>query len=568
MDYKKCFADLILEQLGSDFNFQEIYDLIEIPPKIDLGNFSFPCFFLSKSLKKSPVVISNNLSENIFSYIFSFKSLNGYLNATINSSILVKNVISEILNKKKDFGKSDFGKNKSFVIDTFQPNPLKMLHIGHIRNGVVGESICRLLKFTGFDPRPVSYMGDVGTHIAKWLWYYDNFLAENKKLIPEKDKSKWFGNIYILAGEKILENKDLYKAQVESYQIQLIKNINLQNRLKLFIDSSFNGYMEVAKELDINLCFNFFESQSEKKFNEIKEGLFNKYNYIFKEDQGAIVADLNDKHLGNFIIIKSNHALLYGAKDIGLINLKKEKFKDCNNFLYIVASEQEFYFEQLFKLFKIIYPNLDNKHISHGLVNTPEGKMKSRSGSLFLYEDFRDALFEKVNFVLDQNGLDKDSQVIKDISFGTIKFELLKNSIFKTIVFDINKSTDLNGDSSAYVQYSGVRAKSILDKSNFNNFNTDFLFLKDDFEKEELLLINKLNEFKEKVIYASKDFKPNIIANYVIELSHIFNKFYNSCHVLCNNKSISTNRLLFTKAFYIVLENALYLLGINIPSKM
>ena len=568
MDYKKEFTNLILNELGSDFSFEKIYNLIEIPPSIDLGSLSFPCFILSKTLKKSPVEISKNISEKLNSDIFDFKSVNGYLNATIKNSILFEDVISEVINKKESFGKSDFGNKKQYVIDTYQPNPLKMLHIGHIRNGVTGEAICRILEFTGFDPKPVSYMGDIGTHIAKWLWFYDNFLEEENKKIPEKDVSKWFGSIYVRAGEKLSENPEEYKEQIDKLQVDLITNKNLQERLKIFVDSSFKAYMQVAQELDINLVDSIFESESETEFNLIKEDLIKTHKNLFKEDQGAFVADLDDEKLGVFLLIKSNGALLYGAKDVGLLNLKLKKFPECKDFLYVIASEQDFYLEQLFKLFEKIYPNTTNRHISHGLVNTPEGKMKSRSGSLFLSVDFRDALYDKVKSVLDENALEHDFDVIKDISLGTIKFELLKSSVSKTIVFDINTATDLNGDSSAYLQYSGVRAKSILEKSNNLDISLNSLTKDIAFEKEEIILLNKILEFKEKVIFASKDFKPNIIANYALELAHIFNKFYNSCHVLCDNVNIKNNRLLLTKSFYIVLENALNLLGIKIPEKM
>ncbi len=443
-----------------------------------------------------------------------------------------------------------------------------MLHIGHIRNGVVGEAIHRLLDFINQDSKPVSYMGDIGTHIAKWMWYYKNFLKEEDKVVPKENVSKWFGNIYLKSGEKLEENED-YKEDIEKIQVDLITNKELQKELKDLVKASFDAYLVVANELDITLVDNVFESECEVKFNKkIKDDLFNKHKDVFIEDDNAIVADLKDKELGNFILIKSNGALLYGAKDIGLLDIKKDKFPNCNDFLYVVASEQDFYFKQLFKLFSLIYPDVNNYHINFGLVNTPEGKMKSREGNMILYEDFRDSLFSKVENVLKDNDLEVDAQVIKDISFGTIKFEMLKIATHKNFVFDLEKAIDLQGDSSAYVQYSGVRAKSILNKSNSLDISIDKINTNIDFEKEELILLNKLNEFKEKVIYAAKNYKPNVIANYSLELAHVFNKFYTNCQVLHSDSNIKNNRLLLVRAFLITLENALYLLGINIPKKM
>jgi arginyl-tRNA synthetase len=215
----------------------------------------------------------------------------------------------------------------------------------------------------------------------------------------------------------------------------------------------------------------------------------------------------------------------------------------------------------------MIYSNIYNKHISFGLVNTPEGKMKSRAGDMFLYEDLRDTLFDKVKEVLKSNDLDTDNDIVNNIVFGTIKFELLKISTQKNIIFDINSAIDLTGDSSAYIQYSGVRAKSILEKS--NSLDISIKDIKNTkLEKDEINLLRKINQFSEKIESAAINYKPNIIANYCIEISHLFNKFYTNCQVLSEDENIKKNRLLLVKSYFITLKNALYLLGINIPKKM
>lgn len=568
MDYKNKFAELIFQVIDTT-EIQEIDVLKNIskPPKPELGDLSFATFFLSKILKKAPTIISDEIVSKLNSDLFTFSSVNGFVNAKINNKVFVKDTLSEIFETKEKYGYSTKEKPIQYVIDTFQPNPLKMLHIGHIRNGVVGEAIYRLLKASGDDPIPVTYMGDIGTHIAKWLWYYNNFVEDSKKEIPTTEVSKWFGNIYLAAGKKLEENKD-YKKDIDELQVKLMSDEKLQAQLKVLVNASFNGYMEVAKELDLTIKDNIFESECEVEFNKLKPDLFEKYNDIFIEDDGAIVANLKDEALGNFILIKGNGALLYGAKDIGLLNIKRKKYPNCNNFLYVVASEQDFYFSQLFRLFELIYTGINNKHISYGLITTPQGKMKSREGQILLYEDFRDQLYEKVNEVLIKNGLNSNEEITKDITFGTIKFEMLKIAINKNLLFDLEKATDLQGDSSAYVQYSAVRAQSILQKSNSQNMSLNNLNLDVSFEDDEILLVNKLFEYKEKLKYASENYKPNVIVNYSLELAHIFNKFYNNCQVLHSDDSIKNNRLLLTSAFLIVIKNALNILGINIPEAM
>jgi arginyl-tRNA synthetase len=570
-DYKNKFALLLNDIINSpSISKNDIFTNIRKPPKQEQGDLSFTTFQLSKIYKKSPKDIATNLVNDLSlldDNLFDFNSLNGYVNAKINHKIFIKNTLTEIFKTKKKYGYIINPNPKQYVIDTFQPNPLKMLHIGHIRNGIVGESINNLLLANGDLPIPVSYMGDIGTHVAKWLWYYNNFVDSTKKNVPEKEVSKWFGNIYLAAGKKLDENPD-FKKDVDDLQVNLMTDEKLQNQLKIFVKASFNGYMDVAKELNLTLKDNIFESACEVEFNKIKPDLFNNNKNIFIKDDGAIVANLNDKNLGNFILIKTNGALLYGAKDIGLINIKKHKYPSCNDFLYVVASEQEFYFSQLFRLFDLIYPKFSNKHINFGLITTSKGKMKSREGQMILYEDFRDDLYKTVKSTLLKNGLDINSDIVKDISFGTIKFEMLKIAINKNILFDLEVATDLQGDSSAYIQYSGVRAQSILQKSNSQNILLDLLNMDIVFESEEISLVNKLYEYKEKLNYASINYKPNVIANYCLELVHIFNKFYNNCQVLHSDDNIKNNRLLFTSAFLIVIKNALNILGINIPSAM
>jgi arginyl-tRNA synthetase len=568
MDYKKLFADSIFQVLKDDVkSIQEILNLTSSPPSRDLGDLSFPCFAVSKILKKAPQEISKYLYLNIPSNeVFTFTEVNGYFNAKINDSLLLKETITEVLTKDKGYGSLKID-DKQYVIDTFNANPLKTLHIGHVRNIVTGDFVSRILTFVGADPKPVSYGGDIGTHVAKWYWYYSK-LTDSEKQIPEKDVSKWFGSIYIKAGLLLEENKEVYSKEIDSLQVEIMQSTSLQEEIKKLANKSHQAYMDVGKELGVYLDSSFFESDTEKRFFEVKDKLFSENKELFLEDDGAIVADLKDESLGNFILIKQNGAALYGAKDIGLVSLKKERYPSCNDFLYVVASEQDFYFKQLFKLFSFIYPSTTHFHINHGLINTSEGKMKSREGESFLYEDFRDSLFSGVKNKLIENGLDFDDSIVRDISFGVIKFELLKTNLNKTIVFDINSALDFQGDSSPYVQYSGVRAKSILEKSNSSDLSLDSLVIDYSLEEDEISLALKINDFKEKVFSSYKGYKSHVMVNYVLELSHIFNKFYTNCPVLVGNENMKNTRLLLIKAFLITLNNALNLLGIKVPSKM
>ncbi len=562
INFKEDFANCLSKTIDKDK--LEILKFIEIPPDHSLGNLSFPCFSLAKDLKKAPLVIAKELVSKLQSDVFDFSEISGYINAKIKPDILYKETILEVLEKKENYGKTILEKKEQFVIDTFNANPFKTLHIGHLRMIVGGNAIDRLLSFTGNQPHSVYYGGDVGTHVAKWYWYYTKHLSLEEQKIPKKDVAKWFGLIYLRAGQKAKDEENS-KTEIDEIQKQILEDTALQEKIKKLRDESFNAYMQVKDELEINLEDKIFESETEKKFLDIKDKLFLENKELFKESQDAVIADLKEHNLDVVVLIKKNGAPLYAAKDIGLVKIKQEKFPQTNNFLYVVGSEQDFYFRQLFKIFSELYPNTNHKHLSLGMVNLASGKMASREGEMVLYEDFRDLLKKRVEDILVENNLEIDDDIVSIIVNGTIKFEMLKINFNKTFVFDINSALDLQGDSSVYVQYTGVRAKSILRKiETLPKELPKTVELCDDEKK----LLDLIYQFSDKVNFAAKEFKPNLVASYCLDLAHAFNKFYVNCPVISKEQDLQDQRVLLIKVYLQCLTNALWLLGIKIPEKM
>ncbi len=563
-NFKEKFAEEISRITKKDI--LETLKFIEEPPDFNLGDLSFPCFSLAKELKKSPLDISKEIVEKLRENkdLFDYVAVGGYINLKIKPEILYKETITNVLEKKENYGKSKIGANEQYVIDTFNANTFKTLHVGHLRMIVGGDSISRLLLFSGYDSKPVYYGGDVGTHVAKWYWYYSQ-LPKDKQQIPKTNVSKWFGEIYIAAGEKAKDNVDS-KKEIDDIQKKILTDKDLQKEIAKLRDICYQAYMQVKTELGVELVDKIFESETEKKFLEIKDEFIKEHKDIIKESEDAIIADLKDKKLDVLVLIKKNGAPLYAAKDIALVQIKKQKFPKCKHFIYVVGSEQDFYFRQLFSLFSVIYPKTIHEHISLGMVNLTTGKMASRAGGMVLYEDLRDQLQDKVKQVLTENNLEHQKEIIDKIIFGTIKFEMLKIGFNKTFVFDISSALDLQGDSSVYVQYSGVRAKSILRKANYKK--TSIVSKPKELTEEEKRLLCLILQFPSKVEYATKERKPNIIASYCLDLARAFNKFYTNCPVLSVDKEITEQRLATISAYLQTLENALWLLGIDIPEKM
>lgn len=564
LNFKEKFAEEISRVINKDFS--ETLKFIEEPPDFNLGDLSFPCFSLVKELKKSPQDISKDIVEKLKEKqdVFEYFAVGGYVNILIKPDTLYKETITNVLEKKESYGKSEIGANQQYVIDTFNANTFKTLHVGHLRMIVGGDAISRLLSFSGYDAKPVYYGGDVGTHVAKWYWYYSQ-LPKDKQQIPETNVSKWFGEIYIAAGEKAKENINS-KKEIDDIQKKILTEKKLQEEIAKLRDVCYQGYMQVKTELGVELVDRIFESETEKKFLEIKDAFINEHKDIIKESDDAIIADLKDKKLDVLVLIKKNGAPLYAAKDIALVQIKQQKFPKCKHFIYVVGSEQDFYFRQLFSLFSVVYPDTTHEHISLGMVNLASGKMASRAGGMVLYEDLRDQLLDKVKQVLKENNLEHHKEIIDKIVFGTIKFEMLKIGFNKTFVFDINSALDLQGDSSVYVQYSGVRAKSILRKANYKE--TSKISKPKIITEEERKLLSLILQLPSKVEYATKERKPNIIASYCLDLARAFNKFYTNCPVLSEDEEITEQRLALISAYIQVLKNATWLLGIEIPEKM
>ncbi|MFZ3077442.1 MAG: arginine--tRNA ligase [Candidatus Aenigmatarchaeota archaeon] len=522
------------------------------------GDFALPCFELARELRKSPQAIAEDFAKKIKMPSAAVKAEGGYLNFYIDWKIFGQELLESVGEK---YGSGNGG--KKILIDTFQPNPFKAVHIGHLRNGSVGDSIRRILEFEGNKVSTVSFMGDVGAHIAKWLWYYNKF--HNGK-VPEKNVSKWAGEIYATATKK-MEEMEEYEKEVKEVNKKLDgREPKLTKQWKELRDVFFQDFLRIAKELGLRLDDYIPESVSEEPGKKLVMKFFSEGR--LKKSDGAIVIDLEKCGLGVFILLKSDGTALYSTKDFGLFELKRKKFK-FDKSLYVVASEQDFYFRQLFKAFEFLeMPGWEKCfHVSHGIVKLQEGKMSSRLGTVVLYEDLRDEAIKRVLKIIEEKNpeLPNKEAVAKKIALGALKFAMLFVENSRDIVFDWERVLDFEGRSGPYLQYTYARACGILrDASLPKKF--DAKLLADD---AEVALMKKIAQFPNAVADAAKDYSPHIIANYDIELAQAFNTFYNKLSVLkAESKELRDARLKIVDAARTVLKSGLQLLGIDALERM
>jgi arginyl-tRNA synthetase len=373
----------------------EISSLLETPPDSKLGDLAFPCFILSKKLKKAPNAIASSLSKKIkpFGVFSKIKAIGPYLNFFLNDTKISEAILKKIFKEKSKYGKSA-SKKKTAVVEYFQANTHKPVHIGHFRNICLGESLARIFEFKGFKVYRVSYGGDIGTHVAKCLWAYQKYHSKHR-IEKEKNKGAWLGKVYAEGAMKFNESaKARNEIKELTNKLYLGKDKKLMNLWKKTRTWSIEDFKPILREINVKFNAMLWESQVSKPALTIAKDLLKKK--VAEKSEGAVGINLEKYGLGYFILLTSEGYPLYSAKDLALAKLKYQKFKGIENSIHVVGSEQNLHFKQLFKTFELAgFKKLlrKNHHLSYQLVMLKSGKMSSRTGDVITYSD----LVEKAN---------------------------------------------------------------------------------------------------------------------------------------------------------------------------
>lgn len=560
--FKEKIANIISNE--TSLSEEQASALIEAPQNTDFGDYAFPCFAVSNQLKKSPADISKELAGKIKAdFIEKIESKGPYLNFFIKPSVLSKYVLNEIFKKKADYGKQ---KPTSFkvMVEYSQPNTHKEFHIGHLRTLFLGESIAKILEFSGKKVIRANYIGDSGAHIAKCLWCFLKFHKNDK--IPE-NKARFLGEIYSEAN-RILKEGGLYKEEISEIQ-QKLENKEKQMML-IWIQTrewSLSEFMDIYNEMKVHFDVIYFESEVEKIGKEIVEDLEKKG--IAKKDEQAILIDLEKYKLGKFLLLKSDGTTLYSTKDIALA---KKKFKDykLDESIYVVDSRQKLYFQQLFKTMELMGFSKKMVHVPYEFVALKEGIISSRTGVTALYDDLRSKMLEKAEREIILRHKEWENQKVlekaKKIVESALKFSYLKIDNNKVIVFDIGEALDFEGETGPYIQYTHARLNSIIHKYGKKpSSKIEFSLLS---ENEEKGILNKLNSFESVARDAAEQYKPSIIARFLIELCQLVNEYYHKHNILKAEEETRKARVLLVECTKQVISQGLSLLNITALDEM
>lgn len=497
----------------------------------------------AKELQKKPVDLASEIKEALIAKSIDHISridviAPGFINFFFDEHYFNKSVF-------KGFEKGKIFAGQNVIIEYTDPNPFKEFHIGHLMPNVIGESIARLVEANGAEIKRANYQGDVGLHVAKAVWAMKNgatlaeAYAEGHKAYEENESFK----------QEIIDiNKKIYDKSNET-----INELYEDGRKKSLL------YFEVIyKRLSTKFDFYFFESET-ASFG--KEVVLNNTPNIFEESEGAIVfrGENYDTKLHTRVFINKDGLPTYEAKELGLAQIKYDAYPYSQS-IVVTGNEINEYFKVLLKAMSLVFPELSQKtkHVSHGMLKLPSGKMSSRTGDVITAEFLIDQVKEKIKEKI------QDEEIVQQIAIGAIKYTILRQAIGGDIIFDIDKSISFDGDSGPYLQYATVRANSLLKKAEgIVGVSTD---IPEGWETTNLE--RYLERFGAVVERAGAEYAPHHIVTYLVELAGEFNVFYASGKIIEGGDHTASYRLALTEAFAKVMIKGLDLLGIKVPSQM
>lgn len=484
----------------------------------------------------------------------------GFINITLTADYFAQ-VIATV--------DGEFGSNKKLLgqkimVEYTDPNPFKVFHIGHLMTNTIGESLARLYEISGAEVVRANYQGDVGPHVAKAIWGMQQLVAEMPdENSPISDRTSYLGKCYAY-GSAELGSKPELQEEINRINRAVYEGSdpNIQDLYKQGRAWSLEHFEQLYSLLGTKFEHYFFESQVwQRGISEVKKHT----PAVFKDSEGAIVFPGENYGLHTRVFVTSLGLPLYEAKDIGLNLVKFETEPDLDLSIIVTANEQDSYFRVITKALELIDVNVGQKtkHISHGMMKFPEGKMGSRTGNVItgesLIADMQTAALDKLKERF--NG-DSPARLADRIAVAAIKFTVLKQSLGKDIIFERDQSLAFEGDTGPYLQYTHARCHSILDKYG----EADSTAMPKDWETTNCEKL--LERFPVIVSQAVEDKSPHTVAVYLIELARAFNSWYGNTKILQDGDPATAYRVVITRAVAQTIKNGLEVLGIEAPNEM
>ncbi len=502
------------------------------------------------------------------------EAVKGYLNLYYAPGEFTRRVVDAVLDKGKAYGHGEH-RGERVMVEFSQPNTHKAFHVGHLRSAILGDVICRILEFAGYDVVRANYFGDIGLHVIKWLWNYMKYHAGEK---PPAETTRWMGSLYAEATRRLAENPEL-EAEVRAVYTRWDRRdpevVNLWRETRQW---SLDGFAEMYRRLDIPFDRLYCQSDAEEPGKKVVEELIARGIAVDERPSGPVIVRI-DELLGLkkekyrvMVALRSDNTALYATEDLALAGIKFSEY-DLACSVYVVDVRQSLHFQQVFKTLEIAgYPWADRcMHLAYELVNLPGNViMASREGNMVLLEDLLSEATARAYQVVQEKNPELDEAAKQEVAYavglGALKYPMLARDNTKIVTFDWETALDFNGQAAPYIQYAHVRANSILKRLEEPlpaSISPQYAL-----HPTEVQLVDIISRFPAEVQRAAQEYKTLHITNLAYELARAFNDFYNQCPVLKAEPEVRLARLRLVAASRQAIANALAILGIIAPGAM
>mgnify|MGYP003462365484 CR=1 FL=1 len=585
MDIKQHIQNSISEILKNNYQIENL--TLEVQQnKTDFdGDFTVVIFPLVKLAKKSPDVLGNALGEELKKQgaIENFNVVKGFLNLSINNEAFVQN-FKEI---KAQFDVKE-NKNQTVMVEYSSPNTNKPLHLGHIRNNLLGFSVAQILKEAGYNVIKTQIINDRGIHICKSMLAWEKFGNGETPETTGLKGDKLVGNYYV-------EFDKNYKAQISELKEQGLDEETAKKQAPIILEAQkmlldweqenkqvrdlwekmnswvYAGFNETYKRLGVDFDQVQYESNTYILGKDIiEEGLAK--GVFFKKEDNSVWIDLTEDGLDQKLVLRGDGTSVYMTQDLGTA-VERFKQNDIQKLIYTVGNEQDYHFQVLFLILKKLGYDWANQlyHLSYGMVELPEGKMKSREGTVVDADDLMQEMYltakEKSEELGKLEGLsdEEKEKSYEIVGLGALKYFMLKVDPKKKMLFNPAESIDFNGNTGPFIQYTYARIQSLLNRANF--VEADFGSYQPNASEKELIM--QLSNFKEVVEKAAETLSPAQVANYVYDLVKTYNSFYQNNPVMTlEDENAKQFKLQISDLTAKTIKKSLHLLGINVVNRM
>jgi len=556
------------------------------------GDFTLVTFPFIKEAKTSPEKLGQDLGEFILKnnpQISAYNVVKGFLNISLSNTFWL-DYFNTIKNLKTIGLRDENSSGKTIMLEYSSPNTNKPLHLGHVRNNLLGYSVAKILKANGHNVIKTNLVNDRGIHICKSMLAWQKFGNGETpqstgikgdhlvgKYYVEFDKAFKKQVVELQSQGKTKEESEKHAPLILEAQDMLLQweagDMKVVDLWKMMNKWVYEGFSVTYKTLGVDFDKIYYESNTYLLGKEVvQEGL--KQNVFYKKDNGSVAIDLTKDGLDEKIVLRSDGTSVYITQDLGTAIERFKEFPILEQMIYTVGNEQDYHFKVLFKILEKLGYNWAKEcyHLSYGMVELPQGKMKSREGTVVDADELLQEMYDTAEATTKELGKvdgfseSELTELYHTVSLGALKYFILKVDPKKKMMFDPKESIDFNGHTGPFIQYTYARIKSVIRKTT-NNFEAVVPnVVLNAIEKE---LVKCIYDFETAIKEAAESYSPAQVANYVYELTKLYNRFYHEFNILKEEDQIVKNfRLQLSKTTAQVISNAMMLLGIEVPERM